>query len=129
MQFNNKLEHRQLILLDDQGFIIASCDSIFSTSKMRDESVFKDFPLVESIFDLAKKMKPNEPKLRFSKIETTFKELNGFYDFTFVRTNIDHRRPILWTILDYTRLYEDYHRTQQNRQEIAIAKELLREQS
>lgn len=37
MQFNNKLEDRQLILLDDQGYIIASCDSIFSTLKMRGE--------------------------------------------------------------------------------------------
>lgn len=129
MQFNNKIKDRQLILLDEQGYIIASCDSIFSTLEMRDEPVFKDFPLVESIFELAKNMKPNEPKLRFSKIETTFQELNGFYDFTFVRTDIDHRSPILWTVLDYTRLYEDYHRTQQNRQELAIAKELLRQQS
>jgi len=129
MQFNNTLKDRQLILLDDEGRIIASCDSIFPTLDMRDEPVFKHFPLVESIFGIAKNMKVNEPKLRFSKIETTFKELNGFYDFTFIKTDIDSREPILWTILDYTKLYEDYHRSQQERQELAIAKELLKSES
>ncbi len=126
MLFNKKQKDRQLILLDENGFLLASCDSIFSTKNLRREPVFKDFPLVESIFPKVITMGLSDPKLRFSKIETTFGGLNGFYDFTFMRTDIDHRNPILWTILDYTRLYEDYYRSQQERQELAIAKELLR---
>ena len=126
MLFNKKQKDRQLVLLDEKGFILASCDSIFSTQKLRSEAIFRHFPLVESIFSKVITMDLNDPKLRFSKIETTYKGLNGFYDFTFMRTDIDYRNPILWTILDYTRLYEDYHRSQQERQELAIAKELLR---
>ena len=126
MLFNHKNKDRQLILLDEEGFILASCDSIFSTQKLRRYPVFKHFPLVESIYPKVVTMGLNEPKLRFSKIETTYEGLNGFYDFTFMRTDIDHRNPILWTILDYTRLYEDYYRSQQERQELAIARELLK---
>lgn len=126
MQFNQKQKDRQLILLDEDGFILASCDSIFSTKNLRKEPIFKYFPLVESIFPKVVTMDLNEPKLRFSKIETTYSSLNGYYDFTFMRTDIDNRNPILWTILDYTRLYEDYHRSQQERQELAIARELLK---
>lgn len=125
MQFENERKEKQLILLDKNGFILASCDSIFSTNDLRNEPIFNHFPLVESIFPKVISLRLNEPQLRISKIELTYEGLNGFYDFTFMRTDVDSRNPILWTILDYTPLYEDYHRSQQERQELAIAKELL----
>ena len=129
MQFEYKRKEKQHILLDDKGFILASCDSIFSTKNLRNKPIFTHFPLVESIYIKVISMGLNDPKLRFSKIESTFEGLDGYYDFTFVKTDIDYRNPILWTILDYTMLYEDFHRSQQERQELAIARELLEAES
>jgi len=117
---------RQLLLLDDDGFIMASCDSIFSSKSMRDNPVFVYFPLLESIFQDILQLQPHDSEIRFSKVESTNKCLPGFYDFTFYRTDIDSSLPILWTIYDYTDLYEDYMRYQQRKHEILLAQELLK---
>ncbi len=121
----NRDASRQLILLNDDGYIIASCDSIFSTQELRDRPIFYYFPLLESIFDSITKLKPHSPALRFSKVEPTFPELSGFFDYTFIRTDIDRDLPIMWTINDYTHLYNDYQRTQQQLNELELAKQLL----
>jgi hypothetical protein len=124
-EFGEKTAWRQLILLNEEGMILASCDSLFDSQAMREEPIFEMFPLLESIYDDIRALQLHEQPLRISKVETTFPPLKGFYDFTFERTELDSRNPILWIIYDYTRLYKDYFNHQQKKYELELAKELL----
>lgn len=116
---------RQLILLDDEACILASCDSIFCTKKLRETGILEFFPLVESIFPNIVELKPGHPEIRIHKISPVYRGLSGYYDFSFIRTDIDTRLPILWTIYDFTRLYEDYYKNLQQKHDIEMARELL----
>lgn len=119
---------RQLILLDADGYILASCDSLFCTQDLRIEPIFRNFPLLESVFNEINCLEINGVPLRFSKVETTFPPLQGFYDFSFERTELDSSKPILWIVYDYTRRYQNHLNFQQKRYELELAKELLKNQ-
>ncbi len=117
----------QLVILSDAGSIIESCDSIFSTTelKARTQPFIYDFPFLESIYDLLLGLKVNGDELKYSKIESPLEQLPGVYDFTFSRVLLDGREYILWSIFDYTDLYEDFKQYQQKRNELEIHRETL----
>lgn len=115
----------QLIILNDQGFIEESCDSIFSTSAFLAQPFTLYFPFLESIFELLLDLKVDGKELKYAKIESPLAELPGVYDFTFARVLLDGEKYILWSIYDYTDLYEDFKQYQQKRNELEIHREML----
>ena len=115
----------QLIILNDQGFIEESCDSIFATDPFLSQAFTLYFPFLESIFDLLLELKVNGEELKYAKIESPLEELPGVYDFTFARVLLDGQDYILWSIYDYTDLYEDFKQYQQKRNELEIHREML----
>ncbi len=130
MQHNHKsrLRHRskfnQLILLDENAQIIASCDSIFETSDFKGVQLIERFPFLESILPSLHQLSLSTD-VSFNKVETPLEALPGFYDFTFQKIEIGNEVCILWSIFDYTDLYEDYKQYQQRRNELEIHRELL----
>ncbi len=123
---SQKLSHfNQLIILNDEGNILDSCNSIFEVGPFQDRPFTQYFPFLESIFPNLLELQIDSPELRFTKIEAPIAALPGIYDFTFTRMSIDGRQVILWSIYDYTNLYEDLRQYQQKRNELEIHRELL----
>jgi len=124
-----KAEHlskfSQLILLDDHAKIVSSCDSIFPTTQYQEQAVTEWFPFMESIFPSLLDLKPNFPEIRFSRVETPLESLSGNYDFTFTRVILEGKQLILWSIFDYTDLYEYFKEFQQRRNELEIHRQML----
>lgn len=113
---------QQKILIDINGLIIKSCNTIFNIQFLSNHSLLRTFPLVDSIFSSLFLMSLSE-KVTIEKVETYSPLLQGIYDFTFCRENDNQRDYIVWVIMDMTFTYENLKRIQQNRQEQLIKKE------
>jgi hypothetical protein len=118
---SNKLaKFNQLIVLDLQGKMMQSCNAIFDATTFLHKSILKEFPFIESIFEIIKGLKITDTELLFSKVEKPSKKLTGFYDFTFSKLNWNNKEFILWSIYDFTALYRDLINYQQRRNELEI---------
>ena len=69
----------QLVLLDYDGYIVHSCDTIFSTNSLKDCIVSQYVPFIESIFQELVKLKPIDSEIRFSRVEVPANFLPGYY--------------------------------------------------
>ena len=122
-------EFSQLILLDQQGNLKTSCDSIFDTSTIPPQAFIYHFPFIESIFNILLDTKPDDPELRYSKVETPHAKLPGIYDYTFTKVTLEGEWYILWSIYDYTAIYEGLRLYQQRRNELEIHRHALEQQN
>lgn len=112
----------QLIFLDKDSYVLKSCNSIFDVKALENKSANEWYPFIESIFQDVWKL---DEQIRFTKVETTLKELPGTYDFTFARIVLDGKEALLWSIYNYTELYNDLKKFQQSRNELEIRRELI----
>jgi len=123
--FKLKKQIQQLLLLDKEGVLKASCDSIFASKGYLNNSVLPYFPLVESVFPMIQKLQVNDPEVEFGAVETAFAKLPGIYDFSFIKMRASQSDMILWIIKDHTKEYKEKTFQQQLQNEMIIAKELL----
>lgn len=124
---NNDDTFNQLLLLDGNAQIVESCDTLFDTQTNK---IFKQpatiwSPFIESIFSYLWTIKAGTPEVLFSRVERPLDQLQGFYDFTFSTIIIENNKYLLWTIFDYTPLYEALQRNQQRVQEIELQRQSL----
>lgn len=125
---NNSLTHqlfRQIIILDEEVEFVGSDDLLFSTEKLKEISVAKWFPFIESIHDTLKKMKVSEEEVLFSRVESPAEFLSGSYDFSFIKIEIDGKEYIRWSIYDYTNVYSYLTKYQQLKNEKDIYRQKL----
>lgn len=122
---NDNNDFNQMLLLDKNAYIVESCDSLFSTKNLKDQSVLEWSPFVESMFSYLINVKEGTPEILFSRVEQPNKNLSGFYDFTFATVKIKEEKYILWTIYDHTTLYTELQINQQKRHELEIQKQNL----
>lgn len=115
----------QVILLDENATIVESCDSIFNTQDLHNTPVTEWLPFIESIFDSLIKIKVGTPELLFTKVQEPYKDLPGFYDFSFVPVSIQGKKHILWTIFDYTSVYKAVQQFQQLHHDLEIRRQRL----
>ncbi len=115
----------QILLVREDGYLVESCDSIFSTTNLKDTRVPEWFPFIESIFDSLCHLSINDKEMLFSKVEVPADFLPGYYDFTFSKILVDNVEFILWEIYDYTTIYEDFRNYQQKRNELEIQRQIL----
>lgn len=118
----------QIILCNDEGQLLQSCDSIFPTEPLRQTPVYLWFPFIESIFHIAKDLQVSDAELLFPKIEFPAPFLLGYYDFSFSRIIDGDTSYILWSIYDYTALYKDLIQFQQERNELEINRQIKQKQ-
>lgn len=114
----------QLVLLDRLGKVVQSCNSIFDTSAYLKKSICQDIPFLDSIFDIIKDIALNSPEILFSKVQSSFNNLEGVYDFTFSKILVEGNAYILWSIYDFTALYKDLIDYQQRYNDLEIRKQL-----
>lgn len=124
LKTNRLKEFNQIILCNDEGLLLQSCDSIFSTTSLAQTPVYLWFPFIESIFQIAKDLKISDAELLFPKIEHPAPFLSGYYDFSFSRIQDNDNSYILWSIYDYTALYKDLIQFQQERNELEISRQI-----
>lgn len=110
----------QLLLIDEEGYIVESCDSVFSTKTVKRKPIQDWLPFFESIFHPLQAMDVGAPEIRFSKVESPSKFLPGYYDFTFSKAKLEDAEGILWCIFDYTELYTNLMFYQQQHNELEI---------
>lgn len=115
----------QMILLDKNGSIVESCDTLLNTNELPSRSALELSPLVESIFDYLLELTSDEPEVSFSKVESPLAELNGFYDFTFTSVFLNGIKYILWRIYDHTSLYTELQRNQQRMHDLELQRHQL----
>jgi hypothetical protein len=120
-----RLEHfNQLILLDRDGKVCQSCNTIFDTAIYLTKPIRQDIPFLDSIFEIIKQDNQHSIELLFSKVQSPFNKLKGVYDFTFSKISVKGKDYILWAIYDFTILYKDLVEYQQRYNELEIRKQL-----
>lgn len=107
----------QIVLMDFAGKIIQSTNSIFDATPFYQDSIVKNIPFLESIFEFVKAQKTEAPAVSFKKVEEPFELLQGVYDFTFSTLEFENHLLILWTIIDKTPFYAKVAKSQQLRNE------------
>ena len=102
----------QVILIGMDGNVVESCDSIFDTTSLSKRPISEWFPFVESVFYSLEYLNVDDDNLLFSKVEKPAPFLQGYYDFTFSKIEMEGKEYILWELFDYTTLYEDFKKYQ-----------------
>jgi len=119
----NHTDFHQVILIDDNAFVIESCNSIFDVEQFMGKSICEHFCFLESEFKHISSCKSG--KITFEKVQTEHSVLPGFYDFEFSKTTISDKSCIKWDIFDYTKVYEEFVKVQQLKNELDIQRQYL----
>lgn len=91
----------QQILIDMQGFILDSSDTIFAVERHRPVTEWSHF--LASILPSLKALKLDSPEVHFPRIDSVADSLNGLYDCSFIFAEWEEGKSILvWNILDFT---------------------------
>jgi|GEM_PF-994254 len=118
-KFDRIKQSAQFLLIDTEGKLVDSCDSLFDTSKKAEEVKYW-MPLLESIVDQILTLELDSPELFLPKIQAPMQELKGFYDFSFSKIEKNDQELILWIIYNNTKIYKDFFSYQQNRNELVL---------
>ena len=97
---------RQTMTLDKEGFLLTSCDTLFSSESFVGKNMIERFPFLESVFsDLLEKLELGRT-ISFPRIETKHVFLAGYYDYVFRVIRIRNSGlGIQWEIIDATQEY------------------------
>jgi len=114
---------RQILLLNEKGVLLESCDTLFDTNKLKNQSLTMDFPFLESVFyDLMDRLE-SDILVTFPGVETKHEFLPGYYDYTFRVINSNGCFLIQWEILDATEKYQEIKKRQQSFNEQSATKD------
>jgi hypothetical protein len=111
----------QQILLNWQGYILESTDTIFSTQHLHNRPATEWSHFFNSLFPVIKLLSLNSPEIYLPRIVSVTNFTSGIYDCSFMRVEYcDNKDIIVWTIFDYTEHKEDLQLAQQRLNEIRI---------
>jgi hypothetical protein len=113
----------QQILIDMQGFILDSSDTIFSVERHRPVTEWSDF--LASILPSLKTRQLDSPEVHFPRIDSIAESLSGLYDCSFIFAEWEDGKLVLvWNIFDFTKSVNKIERRQQKANNIAIKQQL-----
>lgn len=92
----------QQLFLDSEGYIIESDDKIFNAFRFKEKSVCDWLPFFESIFPLLESLTLHDHEIRFEKVFPDTGPLKGFYEFAFIKVELDSKIITVWSIYDVT---------------------------
>ncbi|HFB99493.1 MAG TPA: hypothetical protein ENJ53_01685 [Phaeodactylibacter sp.] len=123
---NNLNKHfRQIVLIGKNMELLGSNDLIFSTEKIKNITIEKWFPFIESISGILKSMEIGDEEIIFSRVESPADFLSGSYDFSFIKRKLGEREFIQWNIYDYTNVYSFLTKYQQLKNEKDIFRQKI----
>jgi hypothetical protein len=116
-----KQQTHQQILMDWQGFILESTDTIFSTLQLHHTPAIDWSYFLQSIHPSLQLLELNSPEVFFPRIGSITNFLNGIYDCSFMRVEWgDNDKIIVWNIFDYSHDLNTIQQMQQRFNEIRM---------
>jgi hypothetical protein len=113
----------QQILIDMQGFILDSSDTIFAVERNRPVTEWSHF--LASILPSLKNLRLDSPELHFPRIDSICESLTGLYDCSFIFVEWEDGKFVLvWNIFDLSKSANQLERRQQKAHNKAIKKQL-----
>ncbi|MFM2268088.1 MAG: hypothetical protein RL757_1529 [Bacteroidota bacterium] len=109
-------QSQQQILLNQDGYIIESSDTIFSTQALRHRPITEWSMFLASFFDEIRNMKLDSPEILVNRVETITDFISGkLFDCSFMRVEWnDSDSVFVWTIFDYpTEIFKTLQMQQQ----------------
>ena len=108
---------KQILILDERGCVLHSCDELFDTGLFGEDSLMLYFPFLESVFsDLLKKLEPGST-ICFPGVATKHEFLPGYYEYCFSLITYNENKAIQWEILDASETYSQIKNKQQSSNE------------
>jgi hypothetical protein len=109
----------QQILIDMQGFILDSSDTIFAVERHRPVTEWSLF--LASIMPSLKALKLDSPEIHFPCIDTITDSLSGLYDCSFIFAEWEEGKWVLvWNIFDFTKSANRLQKRQQQVNDAAL---------
>jgi hypothetical protein len=101
-QKKNISAHQQ-ILMDWQGYVLESTDTIFSTRLLKHRPSREWSHFLESIFPVIQSLELNSPEIFLPRVSSITNFIEGIFDCTIMRVEWgDNNQVIVWNIIDYT---------------------------
>jgi hypothetical protein len=111
----------QQILMDWQGFILESTDTIFSTKILHHRPISEWSYFFDSIYPNLQELRLDSPEISFPRIASVTNFLDGIYDCSFMRVEWgDNDKILVWNIFDYSHQLDKIRILQQRFNEISI---------
>jgi hypothetical protein len=118
---NYRPQIHQQILMDWQGFILESTDTIFSTLQLHHSPSMDWSHFLSSIYPSLQLLKLDSPEIFFPRIGSITNFLNGIYDCSFMRVEWgDNDKIIVWNIFDYSNDFNKIQEAQQRFNDIRM---------
>ncbi len=116
-----KPQVHQQILMDWQGFILESTDTIFSTLILHHTPASDWSYFLSSIFPSLQLLKLDSPEILFPRIGSITNFLDGIYDCSFMRVEWgDNDKILVWNIFDYSNDLQKIQQMQQGLNDIRM---------
>jgi hypothetical protein len=110
---------QQQILLDLQGFVLESTDTIFTASRHRPATEWSLF--FASLLDVLAQLPAHTSEIYLPKIHSVTNTTNGLFDCSFMRVQYcDRATVIVWNIFDQTHTLEKIRALQQRFNEMQL---------
>jgi hypothetical protein len=103
----------QQLLLDENGRVLESDDSIFSTKNFGEKSVVERFSFFESVWPALLFSENKSVVTEFKAVQNVERELPGIYDFKFFVKFLEKKSVVIWTISEQTDRYSMLQKRQQ----------------
>ena len=112
----------QQILIDTQGFILDSSDTIFTVERNRPVTEWSVF--LASILPSLTSLKHDSSEIHFPRIDSITNTLSGLYDCSFILAEWEEGKWVLvWNIFDFSKSANGMQKRQQKLNSAALKKQ------
>jgi hypothetical protein len=113
----------QQLILDWQGYILESTDTIFDTHQLHHRPVEEWSHFFGSMMPMLHTLRLDSPEIVFPRIVSITNFLEGYYYCSFMRAEWgDNDHVLVWNILDYSEQSSKIQAIQQANNEILLKK-------
>ena len=113
----------QQILIDRQGFILDSSDTIFAVERNRPVTEWSLF--LASILPSLAALKLDSPEIHFPRIDSISNSISGLYDCSFIFVEWEDGKLVLvWNIFDFSKSANSMRNRQQKANNTALKKQM-----
>ena len=111
----------QQILMDWQGYVLESTDTIFSTKRLHHRPVTEWSNFVNSLFPVIHLLDLGSPEIFLPRISSVTNFSEGIFDCSFMRVEWgDNQHVLVWNILDYSDALPELQKAQQKFNEMHL---------
>jgi hypothetical protein len=113
----------QQLLLDWQGYILESTDTIFDTRQLHHRPIEEWSNFFKSMMPTLHTLSLDSPEIIMPRIISVTNFLDGFYDCSFLRAEWgDNNHVLVWNIIDNSEKMKKIQAFQQQNNEMLIKK-------